>query len=92
MAADPSRLPASVVRELKAIVSSCIQKHPNRDPMKPIEVTCTLRIDPESGKILTLDAVSGWEQIDGEYRPTYNVIGVRSNGKNQVFGRLEKPE
>lgn len=90
MATDPSRLPASIVRELKDVVAFCRRRYPNRDPKKPIEFTCTLRIDPENGKILTMDAITGWEKIGDEYHPTY---GKACNANGDAFGRCcPKPE
>lgn len=93
MAADPRTIPMTVVRKLKDVL-----RYRNKHFPESVNTTCevsgTLQIDVATGKILDVFLISGWENVDGEYLPTYSRVSARNGltGTIMTFGKSPKPD
>lgn len=89
MAGDPRTIPMAVVRKLKDVLRYRSRHYPE-STNTVCEVTGTLRIDVETGKILDVFLISGWENVDGEYLPTYSKLTAKNGltGTIMTFGKF----
>ena len=81
---DPSRIPTHVVKKIADVVRSSKEKNPDT---KVCQVTCTLEIDKETGKIADAFFVHSY---DADGTPRYGVVTLRRDGCSYAFGKAPK--